>query len=151
MRVATFVLGVSLLIAGVSEGSENRSSPVAHRAAAVLADGMMSAPVSPLVANDRALSPSALQYAREPAARYGFNAMGYVPAQSPAHLLRNTYPNFVESFAPRAEARFDPGRIPLPAARTLEDHLLTGFVAVMLIAYQLRRKHRFLRPHQFSA
>lgn len=107
MRVATFVLGVSLLITGVSEGSENRSSPVAHRAAAVLADGMMSAPVSPLVANDRALSPSALQYAREPAAR-GFNAMGYVPTQNPANLLR-AYPNFVEPLAPRAEARFDPG------------------------------------------
>jgi hypothetical protein len=115
----------------------------------VLADGMLSAPVSPLAANDRALSPSALQYAREPAAR-GFKAMGYVPTQNPANLLR-TYPNFVESFAPRTEARFDPGRIPLPAARTLEDHLLTGFVAVMLIAYQLRRKHRFLRPHQFNA
>jgi hypothetical protein len=149
MRVATFVLGVSLLVTGVSESSENVSSPVAHRAAAVLADGMMSAPVSPLIANDRALSPSTLQYVREPAARYGFNAMGYVPAQNPANVLR-TYPSFAEPFAPRAEARFDPGRIPLPAVRTLEDHLLTGFVAVMLIAYQLRRKHRFLRPHQFS-
>lgn len=134
MRVATFVLGVSLLLTGVSQGSENVPSPAAHRAAAVLADGMMSAPVSPLIANDRALSPGA---------RYGFNAMGYAPAQSPA--------NFVQPFAPRSEARFDPGRIPLPAKRTFEDHLLTGFVAVMLIAYQLRRKHRFLRPHQFSA
>lgn len=133
MRVATFVLGVSLLLAGASEASENVPNPVAHRAAAVLADGMLSAPVSPLIANDRALSPNA---------RYGFNAMGYVPSQGPA--------NFVQPFAPRADARFDPGRIPLPAVRTFEDHLLTGFVAVMLIAYQLRRKHRFLRPHQFS-
>ena len=43
-----------------------------------------------------------------------------------------------------------PANTPLPKTRTLEDHLLTGFVALMLIAYQLRRKHRFLRPHQFS-
>jgi hypothetical protein len=118
----------------------------AHRAAAVLADGM-SAPVSPLIANDRALSPSALQYVSEPAARYGFNAMGYAPSQAPA--LRS-FPAFAEPFGPRAPERFDPGRIQLPAERTFEDHMLTGFVAVMLIAYQLRRKHRFLRPHQFS-
>ena len=71
--------------------------------------------------------------------------MGYAPAQSPA---LQTYPAFAEPFGPRAA--FDPGRIRLPAVRTVEDHLLTGFVAVMLIAYQLRRKHRFLRPHQFS-
>ena len=148
MRVATFVVGVSLLVAGVSEASESMQSPVAHRAAAVLADGMMSAPVSPLIANDRALSP-ALQYVREPAARYGSNAMGYAPSQNPANLLR-TYPTFAAQFGLGAEGRFDPGRIPLPAVRTFEDHLLTGFVAVMLIAYQLRRKHRFLRPHQFS-
>jgi len=35
-------------------------------------------------------------------------------------------------------------------ARSLEDFLLMGFVAVMLIVYQLRKKHRFLRPHPFS-
>lgn len=35
-------------------------------------------------------------------------------------------------------------------ARTFEDFLLMGFVAVMLIVYQLRKKHRFLRPHPFS-
>lgn len=148
MRVATVVLGVSLLVAGVSEASESVQNSGAHRAAAALADGMMAAPVSPLIVNDRALSPSALQYVREPA-RYGFNAMGYAPSQNPANLLR-TYPTFAEQFGPRAAERFDPGRIPLPAVRTVEDHLLTGFVAVMLIAYQLRRKHRFLRPHQFS-
>lgn len=149
MRVATFVLGVSLLVAGVGEASESMQGPAGHRVAAVLADGMMSAPVSPLNVNDRALSPGALQYGREPGARHGFNAMGYVPSQNAANLLR-TYPTFADPFAPRAQARFDPGRIALPAVRTVEDHLLTGFVAVMLIAYQLRRKHRFLRPHQFS-
>jgi hypothetical protein len=34
--------------------------------------------------------------------------------------------------------------------RSITDHLLTGLVAVMLIAYQLRRKHRVLRPHPFT-
>lgn len=41
----------------------------------------------------------------------------------------------------------------LPAkqhTRGPEDFMLMGFVAVMLIAYQLRKKHRFLRPHPFS-
>lgn len=144
MRVATIVLGMALLTVGVSEAAESVQNPVTHRAAAVLADGMMSAPVSPLLASDRALSPNSIQYVREPGVRSGLGAMGYVP-QNPSGLLRS-YPAFAEPFAPR----FDPGRIPLPAVRTLEDHLLTGFVAVMLIAYQLRRKHRFLRPHQFS-
>ena len=30
------------------------------------------------------------------------------------------------------------------------DLLLTAVVITMLVAYQLRRKHRFLRPHPFS-
>jgi hypothetical protein len=34
--------------------------------------------------------------------------------------------------------------------RTAEDFMLMGFAALMLIAYQLRKKHRFLRPHPFS-
>jgi hypothetical protein len=37
-----------------------------------------------------------------------------------------------------------------PPARSLTDHLLAGVVALMLIAYQLRRKHRVLRPHPFA-
>ena len=40
--------------------------------------------------------------------------------------------------------------LPRQPARSMTDHLLTGFVAAMLIAYQLRRKHRLLRPHLFS-
>jgi hypothetical protein len=39
--------------------------------------------------------------------------------------------------------------LPQPA-RSLTDHLLTGLVALMLIGYQLRRKHRVLRPHPFT-
>lgn len=34
--------------------------------------------------------------------------------------------------------------------RTFTDHLLAGAVGLMLIAYQLRRKHRVLRPHPFT-
>lgn len=35
-------------------------------------------------------------------------------------------------------------------ARSAGDFLLMGFAALMLIAYQLRKKHRILRPHPFS-
>jgi hypothetical protein len=42
-------------------------------------------------------------------------------------------------------------RVPLQQhARSAGDFLLMGFVALMLIAYQLRKKHRILRPHPFS-
>ncbi len=34
--------------------------------------------------------------------------------------------------------------------RSIGDHLLTGVVGLMLIAYQLRRTHRVLRPHPFT-
>jgi hypothetical protein len=37
-----------------------------------------------------------------------------------------------------------------PPVRSLTDHLLAGVVALLLIAYQLRRKHRVLRPHPFA-
>lgn len=145
MRVATFVLGVSLIaIGGVSEASENVKGPAAHRAAAVLADGVIASPaVSPLRAVE---GPSTVMLtARDAGVRHGLGVIAFIPTQNPAWLLRAS-PNFGE---PRPQT-FDPARIPLPAKRTGEDHLLTGFIAVMLIAYQLRRKHRFLRPHQFS-
>jgi hypothetical protein len=35
-------------------------------------------------------------------------------------------------------------------ARSAGDFLLMGFAALMLIAYQLRKKHRILRPQPFS-
>jgi hypothetical protein len=37
-----------------------------------------------------------------------------------------------------------------PVVRSATDHLLASVVALMLIAYQLRRKHRVLRPHPFT-
>ena len=54
-------------------------------------------------------------------------------------------------FDPPQVQPYHPANVPLPKTRTLEDHVLTGFVALMLVAYQLRRKHKFLRPHRFSA
>lgn len=48
---------------------------------------------------------------------------------------------------PRQEQRQPPRQ---QHARSAGDFLLMGFAALMLIAYQLRRKHRFLRPHPFS-
>jgi hypothetical protein len=37
-----------------------------------------------------------------------------------------------------------------PPVRSFTDHLLASVVGLMLIAYQLRRKHRVLRPHPFA-
>ena len=149
MRVATVVLGLLSIVGGASEASESIQGPSAHRAAAVLADGVMSAPtISQFDSADIRNSPSG-RYALENGSRNPLpSAMGFVPPQNPAYP-RN-YASFGEQFAPRSRDRYDPATIPLPATRTLEDHLLTGFIALMLIAYQLRRKHRFLRPHQFS-
>jgi len=38
-----------------------------------------------------------------------------------------------------------------PRSRDASDYWLMGLVAVMLVAYQLRRKHRFLRPQPFNS
>ena len=146
MRVATVVLGLSLIVGGVSEASEGIQGPSAHRAAAVLADGVMSAPAVSQFNSAEFRGSSSARYAQDASPRLP-NAMGFVP-QNPAYV-RN-YANFGDQFSPRSQERYNPATIPLPATRTLEDHLLTGFIALMLIAYQLRRKHRFLRPHQFS-
>jgi hypothetical protein len=47
---------------------------------------------------------------------------------------------------PLREVRLVPHHRP----RTAGDFVLMGCVALMLVAYQLRRKHRFLRPHPFG-
>jgi hypothetical protein len=126
-----------LVAGGVSGASESIQNPAAHRAAATLADGVIISPaVSPLLARD--ISSREIRQAQSP--------MAYAPSPAPAWVFRT--PPF--ELRERPTERFNPARIPLPAKRTTEDHLLTGFIAVMLIAYQLRRKHRFLRPHQFS-
>ena len=38
-----------------------------------------------------------------------------------------------------------------PRSRDASDYWLMGLVAAMLVAYQLRRKHRFLRPQPFNS
>jgi len=40
--------------------------------------------------------------------------------------------------------------VPHQRPRTAGDFVLMGFAALMLVAYQLRRKHRSLRPHPFG-
>ena len=40
---------------------------------------------------------------------------------------------------------------PQPRSRDASDYWLMGLVAMMLVAYQLRRKHRFLRPQPFNS
>ena len=155
MRVATFVLGISLFaVGGVGEASESIQNPAAHRAAAVLADGVIAGPGVSQFNTAGFVSSSAMLAARDAARDVGSRSsdlsgpMGFVPSQNPASFLRSS--SFGDPRIARDPNRFDPSRIPLPATRSLEDHLLTGFIALMLIAYQLRRKHRFLRPHQFS-
>jgi hypothetical protein len=150
MRVATFVLGISLFaVGGVSEASESVQNPAAHRAAAVFADGVLGAPSVSQLNAAGLVAPSAMLVARDVGPRNDLSGpMGFIPSQNPASVLRSS--TFSDPRLARDPNRFDPARIPLPATRSVEDHLLTGFIALMLIAYQLRRKHRFLRPHQFS-
>ena len=129
MRLATCVLGLSLAATGgaaeVSDSVGVNNARV-QAFAAPMADGLS---------------------VREGALRSGvIGAMGFVPAQHPS-----TFVAPLRSPLAAPSQRYNPANIPLPVERTLEDHVLTGFVALMLIAYQLRRKHRFLRPHRFSA
>jgi hypothetical protein len=53
-----------------------------------------------------------------------------------------------------ADGRLFPVRelrvVPHQRPRTAGDFVLMGCAALMLVAYQLRRKHRFLRPHPFG-
>jgi hypothetical protein len=59
-------------------------------------------------------------------------------------------PSTALQHAPRA-LHASPGHsIPAARAESSADFLLTGLVITMLVAYQLRRKHRFLRPRPFS-
>lgn len=147
MRVATFLLGIVFAVASGTvhaSGSKTVSFNGAH--SGVLADGVLAAPGRDGVP----VGTGAWIYGQQEASRTAaINMMGFVPAQESAALLRSYRPPLAESTVKSAQ-RYNPASTPLPKTRTLEDHLLTAFVALMLIAYQLRRKHRFLRPHQFS-
>lgn len=140
MRVATFVLGIALSTAG--EASEAFDT----------ANGSVNGSATLGAPTERFITPntSAWLHAEGMDARHGaVGAMAFVPSQAPSSFARGLAP--MSDSTTQQRRPYHPANIPLPATRTLEDHLLTGFVALMLIAYQLRRKHRFLRPHQFSA
>ena len=151
MRLAIVVAGMCFAFFGsTSEASDSaRGSSLANDpSAALLADSRLPNHGSLLGASERNASTSLL-YSGDGTLRSGVaDAMGYVPAENPGSFMVPRLP--LGEPRQEASARWNPAAIPLPATRTLEDHLLTGFVALMLIAYQLRRKHRFLRPHQFS-
>jgi hypothetical protein len=150
MRVAIYVLGVVLAVAGSTSKAADtaRGSVLNTYPAAVFADGSLSVvPYASQFGTER--YGSSFGYPHNDALRSSAgDVMGFTPSQNPVSFALPRVP----TSEPRQEAtaRFNPANIPLPATRTLEDHLLTAFVALMLIAYQLRRKHRFLRPHQFS-
>lgn len=142
MRVATFVLGVALALTGeASKAFESADSSRGPGAAHT--EGVIVAPTERFITS----STNTWTRAQDAAVRHGaLGAMGFVPSHATSSFTRPLMGESGES--PRQ--RYNPANTPLPATRTLEDHLLVGFVALMLIAYQLRRKHRFLRPHQFS-
>jgi hypothetical protein len=145
MRVATVVLGVALAMAGGASEASDTAGPSSNTAG--FAEGVLRAPT------ERFITPntSAWLSAQEGSLRHGaLGAMGLVPPHSPASFNRARLPFGDAGPHYEYERPYNPATTPLPRTRTLEDHLLTGFVALMLIAYQLRRKHRFLRPHQFS-
>lgn len=145
MRLATFVVGIVFgMTGGISEASDAVNSSLTARTPSAFSEGALRAP------SDRFITRNAnVAMAQDGNMHSGaIGAMGFVPAQSPSSFT-NSLSAFGEPVA-KGPQRYNPANIPLPATRTLEDHLLTAFVALMLIAYQLRRKHRFLRPHQFS-
>lgn len=135
MRVATFVIGVVLAITGeTSKAFESVSGST---------NGATAAPT------ERFITPNTNAWLlAQNSQGNALGAMGFVPPSQNPPSFAGARP--LSESAERPRQRYNPANIPLPAIRTLEDHLLTGFVALMLIAYQLRRKHRFLRPHQFS-
>jgi hypothetical protein len=125
MRFATFVLGLSFaLTGGAAEVADKR----------MLSNGHMPATLG---ASVDALSGGG---------REGNFAVGVMGLVSPQH--GGSFSGLPLANSPQ-QSGYHPANVPLPETRTLEDYLLTAFVALMLIAYQLRRKHRFLRPHQF--
>jgi hypothetical protein len=127
MRFATFVLGMTFaLTGGAAEVADKRimmSSGTVPAALGAQVDGLGGS-------------------------REGNFAVGVMGLVSPQHA--SSFSGLPLGGAPQ-QSGYHPANVPLPQTRTLEDYLLTAFVALMLIAYQLRRKHRFLRPHQFSA
>ena len=155
MRVAIFVLtllGIAVSEAAFSQAVDVHDTPAFNSAMPAIAmnsPGLMLQELTvPALKDGTAASRTAL----------GKQAKTTVPKSSKAKLPTAT-PAVLPSLsaagamAGRGAAMIQPHagiRTYQQPSRSLSDHLLTGVVALMLIAYQLRRKHRVLRPHPFS-
>jgi hypothetical protein len=145
MRLATFVFGIGFAVMG---GNSQASEPAPTSSFKVAHTGSIGESV--FVPRTERVSPygsARPNIGDSNLTAGGVHAMGLLPAQTSGSFTGVLPFDGSNVVSPRP---YHPANIPLPALRTVEDHLLTGFVALMLIAYQLRRKHRFLRPHQFS-
>lgn len=164
MRVAIWVFAASLFIAAASAGAApvvDASVPYATAVSALNA-----------TAAQDAIKPSAMQQKRDSSALQARNTGANFAASARADALAfdrrlaSLDPSHIvyeqsQLSQPLAQAglldlnngRLFPRQEPRPRqqhARSAGDFLLMGFAALMLIAYQLRKKHRVLRPHPFS-
>jgi hypothetical protein len=142
MRVATIVLGIALTVTGTTTSRALDAGADPGAASTMLAF----APTERFITRNTG---ARLGTQSGEAGRGVRGAMGFIPSQEPMKLVRSR-PADANAASESPRRRYNPASIPLPPLRTFEDQLLTAFVALMLIAYQLRRKHRFLRPHRFS-
>ena len=165
MRVAIFVLSLLAMAgseAGQAQALEATDSPALGAALSTLA----------MNNSNRMLADLAVPRFNDSAARNGVGAHR-VPLATPrlrtfnrssvrdavrpvtvSHATTSPLANLPHApMAGRGAALIQPlggQRVIGQPARSTSDHVLTGVVALMLIAYQLRRKHRVLRPHPFA-
>lgn len=141
--------GSAGMIANTQQDARSLPGDAAGRAPATGAKGVKNAQlknVKAAAANDdrrlASLDPSQIVYSQTAgyAANYSQGFAQVPVAQASLLDLSNS------RLFPRQDLR----PAALHHARSFEDFVLMGFVAVMLIVYQLRKKHRFLRPHPFS-
>jgi hypothetical protein len=140
MRVAILILTLSMASseAGHAQAVEVHDSPAFGNAVATLA---MNNPGPAL------LTTSLYQASRYPASAGRLIRTANVPQLATTRAELTPVSNAGRGTAVSQPSSALPSSGP---ARSVSDHLLTGLVAVMLIAYQLRRKHRVLRPHPFT-
>jgi hypothetical protein len=166
MRVAIWVVSSSIFLAAASAGAASVVEASVSYPTAVSARNVAAA--------QDAIKPSAMQQRRDSAALLS-KASGANPAASaridalafdrrlasldPSQIVYEQSQSQPLAQAglldlsnarlfPRPEQRVQPRQ--QQHARSAGDFLLMGFAALMLIAYQLRKKHRILRPHPFS-
>lgn len=157
MRVAILVLGMLIGVLTLAAGSikvsaagaTSGSAQAAPHAGRDLAANHHRAEVSRVLAVD---DEPELIVAGEDAPRLASldpSQIVYEYVQGPPKLA----PGLLSGVA-AADGRLLPIRevrvVPRQRPRTAGDFVLMGIAALMLVAYQLRRKHRFLRPHPFG-